>query len=75
MTQHVDTDSGTVLRPDQAAMVYDDEYGFQFLVPNYCPDAVVPPEVLALIAVTLRLSHEPEFLEAQLEWMQEQKKG
>jgi hypothetical protein len=52
------TDHGTILDRRQAALVFDEDDGFKFLMPEYQDDEVVPEGVMLLAAVLLKLNDE-----------------
>ena len=60
------SDHGTVLKPRQAAIVFDEEDGFRFVMPAYGEDEQLPEGVMLLAAVLLRLSDE-DWVAAMLE--------
>ena len=47
-------DFGTVLRPDQAALIFDTEDGLQVTLPKYHHDEMVPDLVALLVAVMVK---------------------
>lgn len=61
------TDYGSVLAPDEAALVIDSSGEISFMFPDYPADAEVPRMVPLLAAVLLRSSDE--------EWVEEMLAG
>lgn len=59
------TDQGTVLRPDQAALVAEPDGSYSLLLPDTGKDDL-PPSVLLLGAVALRIA-DPEWVAETLE--------
>jgi hypothetical protein len=62
------SDHGTVVKPNQAAIVFDEAEGFQFLMPDYGDDEQVPPGVMLLAAILLKTS-DPEWVRAMIDEM------
>ncbi|WP_395675517.1 hypothetical protein [Inquilinus sp.] len=60
------SDHGTVLKPRQAAIVFDEEDGFRFIMPGYGEDEQLPEGVMLLAAVLLKASDE-EWVASMLE--------
>ena len=60
------SDHGTVLKPRQAAIVFDEEDGFRFLMPEYGEDEQVPEGTMLLAAVLIK-SSDKEWVAAMLE--------
>jgi len=58
-------DFGTMLRPDQAALIFDSEDGLQVTLPNYEHDEMVPDLVALLVAVMLK-AHDAEWVGTML---------
>ncbi|MGL4968194.1 MAG: hypothetical protein ACRC67_43670 [Inquilinus sp.] len=60
------SDHGTVVKQRQAAIVFDEDDGFRFLMPEYGDGEQLPEGVLLLAAVLLKLDDE-EWVAAMLE--------
>ncbi len=76
MTEQVDkpfaeAEAGTVLRPDQAAIVYDEENGYQILLPQGEDTDKLPLEVFALVAAAMRLNDDEAFRNEMVQWLEE----
>jgi hypothetical protein len=63
------SDHGTVLKPDQVAVAFDPEKGYEILLP---PDTggELPPQAVALVAAAVRLSDDQDFLKEMVEWLE-----
>lgn len=69
------TDHGSVLPPDQVAVTFDEENGYQILLPQSDQDDRLPEGAAALIAVTMRLTEDPEFYDDMLQWFADRHQG
>lgn len=59
------SDTGTVLAPDQAALVVDKDGELSLLFPDYGEDGEVPAMVVLLAAVAQK-ANDPEWVEAMI---------
>ena len=66
------TDHGSVLKPDQLAVIWDAHEDFALHMPNVDENTGIEEPATALIACMVRLSNEPEFMDEMLEWFAEQ---
>lgn len=55
------TDYGTVLKPDQAALVFDPDGDMAVLVPDMPPDAEIPPGWRLMLAI-IQKCHDPDWV-------------
>lgn len=60
------SDHGTVLKPDEAAIVFTPGEGFSLLMPDFPDDVEVPMEVLLLAAFTVK-SSDSEWVAAMID--------
>ncbi len=60
----------TVLSAEQVAVVYDEENGYQILLPQYDDEDELPAPAAALVAAGLRLSNDEEFGRDLLRWLE-----
>ena len=67
-------DEKTWLRPDQAAIIWDKELGFQAMLPNMDPDIPVPPEILLLMTFLMRVDTDQAFVDELITWMEDRAK-
>lgn len=67
-------DEKTWLRPDQAAVIWDEELGFQAMLPNMESDVPVPPEILLLMAFLMRVNTDQDFVNELSTWMESRAK-
>ncbi len=51
-------DQGTIIGPNEAALVAEEHGGLRLILPEYDDDEDVPPMALLLVAVTLKLGDE-----------------
>ena len=62
-------DEKTWLRPDQAAIIWDEELGFQAMLPKMDDDKPVPPEILLLMTFLMRVQTDQKFVNDLTAWM------
>lgn len=55
------SDHGTVLQPDEAALVVSQDGEFQLLLPDYGDDVVVPDIIVALASISMKLD-DPDWI-------------
>ena len=58
------------LPPDQVAVTYDEEVGYQILLPPHDEDDTMPESAAVLIAVAMRLTDDREFYQDVVEWLE-----
>jgi hypothetical protein len=74
-----ETDHGSVLSPNAAAVVYDpdnQDAHWHLLIPDWGKhedDEPVPPEIVMLSAFFARIHRDQEFVNDLVQWMQDQK--
>jgi len=66
-----ETDRGTVLQPDQVAIVCDEHSGYKFLIPDRDDNAEIPDKAAAIIAAAMRLDDDEDFCKEMLKWFEE----
>jgi hypothetical protein len=70
-----DTDQGTVLRSDNAALTMDAKGETHLYLPQADHDATVPKPFLAMVAMFIRWQRDAEWRADLLQWMQEQQQS
>lgn len=73
MAHEAETDHGTVLKPDEYAVVYSPENGYQIFMPKLANDATVDPIGLAMLAAFVRLEQDEDFREEITKWFMDRK--
>ena len=63
------TGKKTWLRPDQAAIIWDEELGYQAMLPNMDDDVPVKPEILLLMAFLMRITEDQSFVDELSDWL------
>ena len=69
------SDHGTVLEAHQVAVTYDEENGYQIMLPHHEEDDTMPEGAAVLVAVAMRLTDDPEFYAEMLEWFEERQRA
>lgn len=62
-------DEPTILEPEQFAVTYDEENGFQIIISEVHGEEDLPDGALALIAAGMRLGDDPAFFHELLSWI------
>ena len=62
-------DEKTWLRPDQAAIIWDEADGFSAMLPKMDEDKPVPPEILLLMTFLMRVNTDQTFVDELTTWM------
>lgn len=66
------TEEGSrVIADHQMAVIYDEEHGYQFVIPDPANIEDIPDGGAALIAAAVRLQQDPEFLAELIGWWDE----
>ena len=61
------SDHGTVVKPDEAALVVDREGEFRVLMPEYGDDEEVPYAVMVLTALWIKMREDEDWVEHLVE--------
>ena len=54
MSSEISTDAGTVVRPDQAALIFGEDGSMSMVVPDFPADQPVPPLFRLLFAICMK---------------------
>jgi hypothetical protein len=60
------TDAGTVVRADQAALIFGEDGSMSMVVPNFPADKPVPPLFRLMFAICMKCD-DPEWVEEMIE--------
>jgi hypothetical protein len=66
VSSEIYTDSGTVVRADQAALIFSEDGSMSMVVPNVPADTPVPPLFRLMFAICMKCD-DPEWIEEIIE--------
>jgi hypothetical protein len=66
VSSEIYTDAGTVVRPDQAAFIFNENGSMSLVVPNVPADTPVPPLFRLMFAICMKCD-DPEWVEEMIE--------
>jgi hypothetical protein len=66
MSSEVSTDAGTVVRADQAALIFGEDGSMSMVVPNVPADTPVPPLFRLMFAICMKCD-DPVWVEEMIE--------
>ena len=61
---------GTWLRPDQAAVVWDEKDGYQVMLPKMEDNTPISSEVLLMCAFLMRIQTDQAYVDGLMLWME-----
>jgi hypothetical protein len=66
VSSEIYTDAGTVVRADQAALIFGEDGSMSMVVPNFPADKPVPPLFRLMFAICMKCD-DPEWVEEMIE--------